>query len=233
MSESDLLRKVIPEFEARGWEVYQEIAMGNTSACGVADLVLVCDGRVMILEGKTSLGLSVLAQADRWRSCANWVGIVVPDPARDARGYRRQSIGREFAYKIAEERGIGIWSPGNQNWHAKPSLNRRADTEWLQELTPEMKNCAEAGTDRGGYWTPFKGTCDNVVRYIRKHPGCTLREVIEKISHHYASDSSARSCISSFLRTDRLRPRMFPGVRLEYEGRTMRLFCDATERARA
>lgn len=87
------------------------------------------------------------------------------------------------------------------------------------KLTEQHKDFAAAGSQAGGYWTPFKETCGEVLRLVRQKPGITLKELMGSLKHHYSSNASARSSLIYWADRGKIR-----GVRLERKGRLVHLF---------
>jgi hypothetical protein len=83
-------------------------------------------------------------------------------------------------------------------------------------LRPEVQEFqAAAGTSGGTFWTPFKGTCKKLLDLLENYPdGVSVREAVDKIEHHYASDNSARGAIPNLAKRGAI-----PGIALEHRGR--------------
>jgi hypothetical protein len=191
MNETELAIKVIAWLEEQHWDVYQEVIFPHAS--GRADIVAVRAGYLWIIECKTSLTFTVLEQAAAWR--CHFRSIAVPS----TRGDR----GRGIVYDIARDYlRIGVLTVGGNyvREYGKAPLMREHHqrSKWMiQQLKPEHKHAAKAGSNGGGYYTPYRATMDQVKRFIAANPGCTLKEIMTEIQdrHHYASDQSARTCV--------------------------------------
>jgi hypothetical protein len=48
-----------------------------------------------------------------------------------------------------------------------------------------------------------------LINYVSCVPGCTIKEAIDSINHHYASDATAKACLSKFIGTDVIRDIVF------------------------
>jgi hypothetical protein len=193
VSEKDLAKRVIDWLVEQHWDVYQEVQFARSS--GIADIVAVRAGLLWIIECKTSLTFTVLDQAWRWN--AHLRSIAVPAQARD-------SGSRSMAYRIAEKYlKVGIIEVGKYtNEVCSPPIMReyhRYAKRMISELCEEHKTRLAAGSNGGGYYTPYRRTMDEVRRFIVYNPGCTLKQIMTSIKHHYASDASARSCIRTAL----------------------------------
>ena len=71
----------------------------------------------------------------------------------------------------------------------------------MAHLHEEHKTYLEAGSNGGGYYTPYLATMDKVKSYILDHPGCTLKDIMAYLDshHHYASNATAKSTIRNAL----------------------------------
>lgn len=199
LHESDLAAKVVAYLEAQHWDIYQEVNFGSGGA--IADIVAVRAGYLWIIECKTSLTFTVLEQANHWRS--HYRSVAIP--------LTRNTSGRGTAYHIANKfLKLGILEVGNDDRYGdfvkeifEPPLMREyhKHAKWMiSELKPKHKTMLAAGSKGGGYWTPYKATMESVRRYIRLHPGCSLKEIVDGINnYHYANRDSAMGCIRKAL----------------------------------
>lgn len=204
---------------SEGFDVYQEVE----AYAGIADMVGTCGPQLAVVEMKVALSFELLWQAVRWRAVAHQVWVAVPR-AKD-------STSRGMAERCFEDRGIGVLTvahAGTQVAHvsvtARPEFNRRADTEWVRKrLREQHKTFAAAGSAGGARWTEFKGTVRQLKEYATANPGALLGAALKEIKHHYASDAGARSRL-----TDLIGKGKVPGLRLEPDGRKVRLFVEST-----
>lgn len=196
MKETDLAEHVIDWLEADGWDVYQEVRPRQYGK--IADIVAVRHGWITwIIETKTSLTFDVLEQAHSWRM-SHYISIAIP-------AVKRRSKGRQLAEWIAHRHlGLGILTLGRYGHGidvAEVAPLHREYHEWskrelLPALRPEHKHFARAGSANGHYYTPYRHTMMNVQRIIEKHPGITLRAIMQELAdHHYVSDQSAKQGI--------------------------------------
>jgi len=209
MKETDVAAKVIAYLKDLRYEVHQEVG---------ADIVALLDGRAWIIECKLSLGLSVLAQAYRWvrdRSAA-YVSIATP--------VFRHSDRKAVAEWYLRYHGIG-WltvvegDPLTSGWSGEYPVREllparvqrmRKQPHW-RDGTPyfphDIRRCLSehskdyeiAGTPAPRAWTPFKETCERVRAALKEGPPLTVREIVDRVEHHYASPSGARSRLSHYL----------------------------------
>ena len=75
-----------------------------------------------------------------------------------------------------------------------PKLNRHTNNKRLIERLHERNKRSLPGSKSGdsAKITAFGVTVENAVRYVRRHPGCTLKEMVDNIGHHYDSNILAR-----------------------------------------
>lgn len=196
-SEQELAAIVVARLNAEGWEVFQEVQVFGA----VADIIARKDNKLWVIETKTTLNLDVLGQAYNWRDSADKVSIAVPAS--------RRSRGRDFAYNVCRQFKIGIITVAPQaTWDNKPYWYIQADYE-TEKINPQLrtklessiselhKTWSKAGSPSGGHLTPFKLTEMNVQEYVKGHPGCTFKELIDNIQTHYANP---RGSVASAIR---------------------------------
>lgn len=212
-TEADLIRNLIPCLTDWGWDIYQEVEGPG----GRADIVAARGNIQWAIEAKLSFGLPVIEQANNWRKWCHYSSVAVPSTS--GRGW--------FAREICQERGIGImtvqmWEEGAMQESVKPRLNRRPV---LLKLHEEQKTFCEAGSNRGGHWTPFKRTCRNLVDAVRKNPGMEFKALIKQLDYHYSSFASARPCLLKFITTG-----VIPELRTEIVAGKLRVFLSEAAR---
>lgn len=193
MRETELAKYIVNWLTNQRFDVYQEVQLGGS----VADIVAILGNLCWIVECKTSLSASVAAQAHHWIPWAHIRSIAVPRP-------RKRPKVREYLERCLDRDGTGVIEVsrvGNVYEAIKPAVSRRPQNlERLRAtLRPEHKHLAAAGTNRGGYWTPFKQTVGLVEKFLRTHPGASMKQVVEGCTHHYASAASARACLARYV----------------------------------
>lgn len=191
-SERDIARAVVTELQRHGYETYEEVSMGYASQR--ADIVAVRGPVVAVVECKTSLSVRLLDQLTRWLGSAHLVIGAVK--------HIRRSVTIE---RYARREGFGLWSVCGDEIAERvaPRLFRRAAVASLRRvLMPEQRSgdYAQAGSQSGGYFTPFRRTCRDLHCLVKAHPGISLRDAIKALDHHYASDKSAVSAIPELIR---------------------------------
>jgi hypothetical protein len=207
-SEVELAKRVVAYFEHDGWDVYQEVGCGSCTA----DLVIIREPVIGVVECKTSFGLAVIAQAHHWKRYAHVSYVAVP-------GAFKRSGGRGLGQMICKEKGIGIIHVNK--WEVKQLLAPRLTRRIYKRIKvrEEHKTWAPAGTNGGGRWTPFRNTVKEMEQYVLRHPGCTMKEMMKGIDHHYSSDSSARSSLSMYMREG-----IITCVEAKQEGKELKLY---------
>jgi len=217
-TEAEMAAKIVAWLENLKWEVYQEVKLEGRD--NVADIVAVQEKRVWVIETKMQLGFSVLAQAFAWKDYAHYVSVGTP---RIRHNCREQF----FIKRTLDHFGIGhlrVDSWNNVEENCKPQINRCCGAccgahLLLDALTPEHKTFSKAGEQWGGYWSPFKATCENVRKYVEGHPGATLKEMIDKVDTHYHSSATAKSALRAWIKKG-----IVKGVEARCEGRLIKLF---------
>jgi hypothetical protein len=198
MTEVDLAARVVAWLEEQRFDVYQSVQLHSGGP--VADIVATQGSLVVVVEAKLRFGFKVVDQAAAWSPYAHLVYCAVPR----ARG----GIGRAGTAALVAL-GVGvIVSADSTREELAPRFNRKAWAAKLRGvLCPEHKTHAPAGAQGGGHWTPFKMTCENLLKYVASHPGCPMKEAVENIDTHYASAKTARACLALWIREGKV-----PGV---------------------
>ena len=198
LTEKELAECVVKHFaKLPGWTLHHEVA-----ACGcVADFVAT-DGRIVhVIEVKKSQSLALLDQMLGWCGHAHLVSGAVP--------YSRRANRNARAFRwAAKQMGAGLFElqPSSDDRPCTevvpPTLLRKTSGLIMKALCEEQTRpdeWAHAGSAQGGHFTPFRSTCNNMLRYVQKNPGCTMKEIVDNIKHHYASDASAKSSLARWI----------------------------------
>lgn len=192
LAETDLAKFVVTHLHNEGWEVYQEVQIKSYGA--VADIIAVKNDEVMVVETKTSFGLSVLSQAHHWKKHAHYSAIAVPRS-------QSRTKARSFGQLVARKFGIGVFvvSPmrGVVTTRIQPEKNPGANTKKILEvLTERHKTYAQAGSAKGQHLTPFKMTCEDLAKLVLQQDGICLEEAVTLIKHHYKNNYNAMRSIA-------------------------------------
>ncbi|MDY7037906.1 MAG: hypothetical protein SV375_17310 [Thermodesulfobacteriota bacterium] len=210
--EEDVAKHVVEWLDTQGWEVYQEVQIATYGV--VADIIAVQKPLLWIIECKTSLSIAVMEQAYRWKGYANFVSVAVPKSNN-----RR---GRAFAETILKNFGIGLLNVRGNDVHENisPLLNRKPSKKRiLAILHDEQKTYAAAGNANNKRWTPYQQTCINILQEVNKQPGITMKELMERIKHHYQTNATARSCLYRWAGMG-----IIKGVCVKRDGRLIRFY---------
>jgi len=220
IAETDVAEVMVAWLQSMQWDVYQEVTLNGC----VADIVATQGPLVWILECKTSFGIAVLGQAWEWRLLgrAHFVSIVVPS--------RRNHTGGRLEREMLDYTGIGmhcVRSPETAcglryavTHERNPSLMRRAPLvdDTRDKLREQHKTFAKAGNNHGDRWTPFADTCSQLAEFVRRNPGCTLKQGITSIKHHYSSYPAASGALRKWIDKG-----IAAGVSLRRDGKALTL----------
>lgn len=214
-TEAELAAIIVEWLAAQGWEVHQEVSLGR--ACARADVVGRFGAVTWVIETKLSLSLSLLEQAANWTRWSNYVSIAFPYSH-----LRGRSIFLQNALKMMGIGYLAVRADSEAKYLSQslePRLNRKLVSRRLWHLLDAHENLVDAGTPDGGYWTPFKVTTQALREFVEKNPGCTMKQAVDGIEHHYRRNQTAVSCLRGYLRDG-----VIKGIRLEENGRAWRLF---------
>ena len=228
-SETELAQIVMDWMTADGWDCYPEAQF--YSGDKRADIAAVRGGLLHIVECKLSFSAEVIWQAQKWKGFAHWTSVAIPHTSRWSKG--RNMFGAYCSWQgvgVIEVRKNAGFNHAYQDVYylIQPKLDRAAhrtikSLNLLDKLHPDMKNYAPGScSERGQYThsTPFRRTMKQVKRFIEANPGCSMKEIMDGLEmHHYASDKTARSCITSALTTFDAK-----GIRAERVGRSWKFY---------
>jgi hypothetical protein len=217
--EVDLAAGVVEHLRALRWEIYPEVQPRGMKCC--ADIVAVQGRIVWVIETKLSFGLSVIEQAHDWRTCAHFVSVAVPWSRRTRMAEiicRRLGIG---VLRVAPPPRPGAEAPIDER--CLPAFNRKALAARITDgLTEKHKGYAAPGNAQGRRYTPFRRTCEAVAAAVNERPGLLLGELLDTVKTHYLNRASARTCLPRWIREG-----VVPGVRVERDGASLRLYPSA------
>lgn len=225
-SEEAMAAAVVAYLRDLQWEIYQEVQIYSGSPR--ADIVAKQGPVLWVVECKRRLSLDLLGQVFHWRGYAHYVSIATessrPNPGSHRR--RRSYQTDVFLQTVFEDHGIG-WLTADardegriQEIH-KPKLRRQIMGRLGDSLRPEHQTFAPAGNARADYWSPFQQTCRELAIFVAKHPGCSLKDAVAMVDHHYASPASAVSSLRHWLSEGKVK-----GIRVEREGRRIALYTE-------
>ena len=209
-SETDVGKIVVAYLRDHQWRVYQEVNGLD------ADIVAVQTRGgglelVWAIELKLHLSFRVLDQAMQRRPFAHWASVAVP--------HRKLLASTPQVFRML---GIGLLlvAPVGVQERIAPGLNRKALARFtLDRLHEQQQTFALAGSSGGAGWSSFKQTCAYLRRHVEQNPGCLVKDAVEQIKHHYASDGTAVSCLAHWLRRG-----VMAGIAYRIENRRARLY---------
>jgi hypothetical protein len=193
MKETELAQHFVDYLSC--YDLYYEVECSS----GRVDIVALDRKIRMAFEVKTSFNFKVLEQAINNYPYFHYSYIAVP---YFRGGYIQERLCRDY--------GIGLivcnanrWMSGNVEECVKARLNRHADNKFSRiELSEANKRSIPGSSGaEGGRMTPFKQTVENMVKYVRRNPGCSLGEMFKEIQHHYSSFAGAKSSTYHWLRS--------------------------------
>lgn len=197
MNESDLACHVIAWLQEHHWEVYQEVSLSLNGGIR-ADIIAKRDNIIWAIETKTSFGLQVLSQAWEWTKHAHYVSIAVP--------YRKHNSTYAFERELLTKYGIGliyVRTFGNKEElvvsikeEYRPQLKRHVN---LPELHERYKSYSKAGNNKCEFFSSFKETKERLIKIVEKKGIISFKDLIDKVDHHYSMQSTAKSCIKSYI----------------------------------
>lgn len=205
VSEAEMAASVVVWLEEQGFDVYQEVEHWS----GVADIIGVKGAEVWAVECKLTLSFASLAQALSWKHTADRVFMAVPDyqwtMEYNSGGFPE---GWQTGFRCMQNDGIGLILAGSKHPHQvkvkhDATLNKTVPghrNKLIGSLRPQHKTFAKAGSPTGRRFTPFKGTCEALVAFVKERGGaCTLKEASVGIKHHYRTPGSFISCMRKLI----------------------------------
>ncbi len=199
-SEASLAALITKWLKENHYSVYEEVSFKG----GLADVVAVKDGLTTAIEAKLCLSLKVLEQASFWRHFTDWSFVAVPFYRRD-----KWPDGWRFGFELALDRGISIMTLDAESEEMRVTVSekpfRPLDSVNYKKLHAQLKLMPAtgfeniAGTCRTAHWTPFKHTIALLTDYVKQHPGCTLRDVVNEVPSHYKSKTSFMYSVIDYL----------------------------------
>lgn len=179
LKETELAKYLIEYLKKKGYDYYQEVKVLDK----VCDVVIkLPDNKVWCIEIKVSPSLRLLEQAIYLSQYAHFVSIFT--------AFYNFTI-REICKKC----GFGYFYGTEINEMPKPLENQQAYAEpILKRLNNAQKDFCPAGS-KSGPWSPYKNTLIQLEKYVKEHPGCTVKDIVASVPHHYQSDLSFKALI--------------------------------------
>ena len=202
MKESELAQYIIEHLENQGYTCYNEVSMKGRGGNVRADCYFVKYDEqenivdTIAVETKLSLNLTVMRQADTWktRKYANKVYVCVPTVGRKGLKSRR------FAIKTCKALGIGVFQLDKSCTIKESVCSEHTDTKNIQypPLYEQQKNSVD-GNDNSEFYTSFKHTVNQIHKFMEDKDKYIWTDLIKKIDHHYKTDNSAKSSLKKMI----------------------------------
>jgi hypothetical protein len=189
------------------YDLYFEVDYGRC-----IDIVAINDGVCMAYEVKTSFNFKVLEQAIANKDRFNYSYVCVPD-SRDS----------YFQEQLCKDYGIGLLYYRNSYYgeskiieRVKPKLNRNASAKKLSLYLSDRHKLSKPGAKSGDgeKITAFGVTVENLVFYVKRNNGCTLKDAITNTHHHYRNDTTALRNIYQWIRSGVIKELKFENRKL-------------------
>ena len=218
VDEQSVAARAVAFLEGCGHDVYQEVSVGGC----VVDIVALVGPReeVWSVEVKTTWSLDLLEQCIDRRRFSHRVFAAIPTGrSNHARAFRHFGIG-VMRVNVGGVDGYGERSVQITDAATLVTHDCRYGKQVRALLSDGHKTHAKAGAPgAAGRWTEFRETCERLARVVQREPGITMKSAIDGFEHHYASDNGARSSLAHWVERGKV-----PGVRLERDGKALRLY---------
>lgn len=226
-SEKELAALVVAWLVKEGWEVYQEVQIFGGSK--VADIVAVKEVGIKptkiawVIECKKQVSAELMEQANYWISYADYVSVATWQ-RKNGFAFRANWLIRHAVRVL----GIGLMTVSESGFVSTTNYEsrlhreaRRYNGRWHvhKYLTEQHKTACAAGGNEGGYFTPFRWTVTKLTEYVAANPGCSLKQAVESIEHHYSSNMCAKSSIAQWIYQGKIK-----SLRLETINRKLHVF---------
>ena len=191
MKETDLAQKFVDYLSC--YDLYFEV---DYYRC--IDIVAIDNNISMAYEVKTTFNFKVLEQAIENAKYFHYSYICVPD-------FRDKWV----QIKLCKDYGLGLLIYPEKDYFPEvrelvhPKLNRQANIFSLKNRLREENKQSIPGSKNGdgGKLTAFGCTVQNAEFFVMRNPGCTLKQMIEGIEHHYSSSQSAHGSMAQYIKS--------------------------------
>lgn len=209
--EEDEAERLVSHLAAQRLVLYQEVALGQSGGSKRADIVV--DHRTKsgegleVIEVKTSLTLSLLAQARFWRHFASKVSIACPLGVK-SRYY-------DTIEPVIHAFGFGVYATGVMSVGCDlPPEHRAADERRLRGSLHVDQQKSRAGNARGEFVTAYNRTVKNLIETVTGFGvPVLLKDAVAAIDHHYGSNKIARGSLQQLIRQG-----VIPALKIEKRG---------------
>lgn len=188
----------------QGYEIFEEVQI--LTGGQVADIVAIRGKVITVVELKTSLNLTVLAQSYEWLRYSTQVYAAFYVNKNSTKGFY-------FAQKVAKSFGIGLLAVGENGVIEilnSPKFNRHRLNHFRDVCNDILirfntENNIKAGSKGVGYLTNYKKTINDVIEFLKTkgEAGATIYEILRNVPTHYKGKnihSSLQRAIINFER---------------------------------
>jgi len=159
---------------------------------GCVDIVAIHNRISIAVEVKTAFSFKVLEQALNNQRWFNYSYAAVPT-------FNDWGLQR----RLCQDYGIGLLLY-SQHYGVEeriaPRLQRRSNKQLLLRLHDwNKRSLPGAPSGVGQKISAFQVTRQNLYNYVKHHPGCTIKQAMSGIAHHYSTDKIAATNIYSWL----------------------------------
>jgi len=213
-SEKDIAKILINWLKDLKWDVYQEVEIKPFNS--IADIVATQNNVSWTIEVKQNMSLVLLSQAYNYIWQSNYVSIAIPASNHKTKYNVANIFCKDYGIGILRITNNDVYIELNPKFH---KIHKKLNIN--QKLNENQKNWAEAGNNLKQRWSPFQQTCKNIKEYIKENQGSCLKDVINNVNHHYSTPSTAKSCISKWIKEG-----IIDGIKIKKDGKKIILFVE-------
>ncbi|MBO8169981.1 MAG: hypothetical protein H0Z35_12475 [Thermoanaerobacteraceae bacterium] len=211
MKEADLFEPLKCFFaQDPGNKIYTEVDIGRRP-----DLVIKNGNIITVVEMKTSLSMTVMEQAFRWKHKVHYVYIAIPKRKQHINWYaerclRRDGIGiLEIDMRGGRYERIYRDHPETRVTVLLPAKLHRLKDFWIKNWERGLddiylvENNVAGGHAGGGYNTSYKVMIDEVrrfLKYSKKGEWTTVNEILDHVERPHTHYAAPRSSLFKALR---------------------------------
>lgn len=199
----------------RGCTVHQEVECGSRR-CDLVGRRQAPEGRIIAVECKLALG------ADVWNQCLHWTAGYAHEVWAAVRRARRRSEAFAIRQRCFRGSGIGILEVAGDTARvlAPAAVFGFKNAALAGFLHPAQVVRGLAGSNHGGYSTPYGRFLQALRAYVEAHQGCTVRAAFEH-ARSVERGYTIRTLLKNLLASGPERDRRLAGLRVE-QGRPLR-----------
>lgn len=203
MKESDLAQHIVEHLEKQGYTAYKEVSMKGRGGNVRADCYFVKYDEnnnitdTVVVETKLNLTLTLIQQADVWKSRKYANKVYVGVPTANRKGMKS----RKFAIKVCKALGIGVYQLDKSKTIIETVCSEHTNNYTLPPLYEQQKDSI-AGNADSDFYTAFKHTVKQIDSFMEDKNQYDWNDLIKEIDHHYKSETSAKSSLKKMISTN-------------------------------